>query len=60
MYRHSSTHIMAQAVKEVFPNAQHDWSALDDGFLRFCVRPAVHPEDLEKIEARAIEIPSVA
>ena len=33
VYRHSSTHIMAQAVKEVFPSAQLTIGpALEDGF----------------------------
>ena len=33
VYRHSSTHIMAQAVKEVFPTAQLTIGpALEDGF----------------------------
>ncbi|TKB94654.1 MAG: TGS domain-containing protein [Nitrospira sp.] len=34
VYRHSSTHIMAQAVKEVFPTAQLTIGpALEDGFF---------------------------
>ncbi|MBX3370642.1 MAG: threonine--tRNA ligase, partial [Nitrospira sp.] len=58
VYRHSSTHIMAQAVKEVFPNAQLTIGpALDDGFYYdFAFDRPFTPEDLEKIEARAIEI----
>ena len=58
VYRHSSTHIMAQAVKEVVPTAQLTTGpALDDGFYYdFAFDRPFTPEDLEKIEARAIEI----
>ena len=58
VYRHSSTHIMAQAVKEVFPTAQLTIGpALEDGFYYdFAFDRPFTPEDLEKIEARAIEI----
>jgi threonyl-tRNA synthetase len=58
VYRHSSTHIMAQAVKEVFPSAQLTIGpALEDGFYYdFAFDRPFTPEDLEKIEARAIEI----
>ncbi len=58
VYRHSSTHIMAQAVKEVFPTAQLTIGpALEDSFYYdFAFDRPFTPEDLEKIEARAIEI----
>lgn len=58
VYRHSSTHIMAQAVKEVFPSAQLTIGpALDDTFYYdFAFERPFTPEDLEKIEARAQEI----
>lgn len=58
VYRHSSTHIMAQAVKEVFPTAQLTIGpALDEGFYYdFAFDRPFTPEDLEKIEARAREI----
>ncbi len=58
VYRHSSTHIMAQAVKEVFPTAQLTIGpALEEGFYYdFAFDRPFTPEDLEKIEARAIEI----
>src|SRR5678815_1806343 len=58
VYRHSSTHIMAQAVKEVFPTAQLTIGpALEDGFFYdFAFERPFSPEDLEKIEARAKEI----
>src|SRR5436853_651463 len=58
VYRHSSTHIMAQAVKEVFPTAQLTIGpALEDGFFYdFAFERPFTPEDLEKIEARAKDI----
>ncbi len=58
VYRHSSTHIMAQAVKEVFPTAQLTIGpALDDGFYYdFAFERPFTPEDLTKIEARAREL----
>ncbi len=58
VYRHSSTHIMAQAVKEVFPTAQLTIGpALEDSFYYdFAFDRPFTPEDLEKIEARAIEV----
>ena len=48
VYRHSSTHIMAQAVKEVFPTAQLTIGpALDDGFYYdFAFDRPFTPEDL--------------
>lgn len=58
VYRHSSTHIMAQAVKELFPTAQVTIGpALEDSFYYdFAFDRPFTPEDLEKIEARAREI----
>lgn len=58
VYRHSSTHIMAQAVKELFPTAQLTIGpALEDSFYYdFAYDRPFTPEDLEKIEARASEI----
>jgi threonyl-tRNA synthetase len=58
IYRHTSTHIMAQAVKELFPTAQLTIGpALEDGFYYdFAYDRPFTPEDLGKIEARAIEI----
>ncbi len=58
VYRHSSTHIMAQAVKEVFPSAQLTIGpALEDSFYYdFAFERPFTPEDLAKIEARAHEI----
>ncbi len=58
VYRHSSTHIMAQAVKELFPTAQLTIGpALEDSFYYdFAFERPFTPEDLEKIEERAREI----
>jgi len=58
IYRHSSTHIMAQAVKDVFPSAKVTIGpALEEGFYYdFAFERPFTPEDLEKIEARAHEI----
>ncbi|GKS56777.1 threonine--tRNA ligase [Nitrospira sp.] len=58
VYRHSSTHIMAQAVKELFPGAQVTIGpALEDSFYYdFAFDRPFTPEDLEKIEARARDI----
>jgi threonyl-tRNA synthetase len=58
IYRHSSTHIMAQAVKECFPAAQLTIGpAIEEGFFYdFAFERPFTPEDLENIEARALEI----
>jgi len=58
VYRHSSTHIMAQAVKELFPTAQLTIGpALEDSFYYdFAYDRPFTPDDLEKIEERARDI----
>jgi threonyl-tRNA synthetase len=58
IYRHTSTHILAQAVKELFPTAQLTIGpALEDSFYYdFAYDRPFTPEDLEKIEVRAREI----
>jgi threonyl-tRNA synthetase len=58
VYRHSSTHIMAQAVKELFPSAQLAIGpAIEEGFYYdFAFERPFTPDDLAKIEARAHEI----
>src|SRR5689334_4593012 len=58
VYRHSSTHIMAQAVKELFPTAQLTIGpALEDSFYYdFAYERPFTPEDLDNIEQRAREI----
>jgi threonyl-tRNA synthetase len=55
IYRHSSTHIMAQAVKECFPTAQMTIGpAIEEGFFYdFAFERPFTPEDLEAIEQRA-------
>ena len=55
IYRHSSTHIMAQAVKECFPTAQMTIGpAIEEGFFYdFAFERPFTPEDLDKIEKRA-------
>jgi len=55
IYRHTSTHIMAQAVKECFPTAQMTIGpAIEEGFFYdFAFERPFTPEDLEKIEQRA-------
>ncbi len=58
IYRHSSAHLMAQAVKEIFPAAQMTIGpAIEDGFYYdFDIERPFTPEDLQQIEARMIEI----
>ncbi|MGH7474475.1 MAG: threonine--tRNA ligase, partial [Candidatus Methylomirabilales bacterium] len=52
VYRHSSTHIMAQAVKELFPTVQLAIGpAIEEGFYYdFAFERPFTPEDLDKIE----------
>lgn len=56
--RHSSAHIMAQAVLEMFPDGQVAIGpAIEDGFYYdFGLPRSLTPEDLVKIEARMREI----
>jgi threonyl-tRNA synthetase len=56
--RHSSAHIMAQAVKELFPAVKVTIGpSIEDGFYYdFDVFRPFTPEDLEKIESRMKEI----
>jgi len=58
VYRHSSAHIMAQAVKEVFPSAKVTIGpAIDDGFYYdFDFERPFTPEDLLTIEKKIKEI----
>ncbi len=51
--RHSTAHLMAQAVKRLFPNAQITIGpVIEDGFYYdFAFERAFAPEDLERIEA---------
>jgi threonyl-tRNA synthetase len=54
LYRHSTAHLLAAAVTQLFPGAQCGIGpATDDGFFYdFVVSRPFVPEDLEKIEAR--------
>ncbi len=58
IYRHSASHIMAQAVKDLFPGVKVTIGpSIEDGFYYDFDRDAGFvPEDLEKIEARMAEI----
>ena len=58
LIRHSTAHLMAQAVKELFPSAQVTIGpAIDNGFYYdFSFERPFTPEDLKKIEARMDEI----
>ena len=53
IYRHSMSHVLAQAVKRLIPNAKLAIGpAIDDGFYYdFDVEKPFTPEDIEKIEA---------
>ncbi|MGH3362352.1 MAG: aminoacyl--tRNA ligase-related protein, partial [Nocardioides sp.] len=56
--RHSTAHVMAQAVQELFPDAKLGIGPpIDNGFYYdFDVETPFHPEDLEKIESRMRKI----
>ena len=56
--RHSASHVMAQAVKELFPDVKVTIGpAIEDGFYYdFDAPRPFTPEDLEKIESRMTEI----
>ena len=58
LIRHSTAHLMAQAVKELFPSAQVTIGpAIENGFYYdFSFERPFTPEDLKKIEARMDEI----
>jgi threonyl-tRNA synthetase len=52
--RHSTAHVLAQAVQDLFPDARLGIGPpIEDGFYYdFDVATPFHPEDLEKIESR--------
>src|SRR5499433_2602024 len=56
--RHSTAHLLAQAVKELFPEAQVTIGpVIDDGFYYdFAFKRPFTPEDLASIEARMYEL----
>jgi len=59
--RHSTSHLMAQAVKELFPQAKVTIGpAIETGFYYdFDMDKPFTPEDLERIEAKMAELASV-
>lgn len=56
--RHSTAHLLAQAVKELFPEAQVTIGpVIENGFYYdFAFERAFTPEDLERIETRMVEL----
>jgi len=58
IYRHSTSHVMAHAVKDLFPGTMVAIGpATDEGFYYdFDMERALTPEDLEKIEKRMKDI----
>jgi threonyl-tRNA synthetase len=56
--RHSTAHLLAQAVKDLFPSAQVTIGpVIEDGFYYdFAFERSFTPEDLEAIEARMVEL----
>ncbi len=58
--RHSTSHLMAQAVKELFPQAKVTIGpAIETGFYYdFDVEKPFTPEDLERIEAKMLQLVS--
>jgi len=56
-YRHTTSHIFAQAVKRLYPDAQLAIGpAIDNGFYYDFGNVSFSPEDLEKIEAEMAKI----
>ena len=60
LYRHSTAHLLAAAVTQLFPGVQCGIGpAIDEGFFYdFVVPQPFVPEDLERIEARMRELAS--
>jgi threonyl-tRNA synthetase len=56
--RHSTAHLMAQAVKQLYPEAQITIGpVIEDGFFYdFAFSRAFTPEDLEKIEKKMLDL----
>ncbi len=56
--RHSTAHLLAQAVQQLYPDAQVTIGpVIEDGFYYdFAYEPGFTPEDLEKIEKRMAEL----
>ena len=62
LLRHSTAHLLAQAVKQLFPSAQVTIGpVIENGFYYdFAFERAFTPEDLEKIETRMAELAAQA
>jgi threonyl-tRNA synthetase len=60
IFRHSSAHLMAAAVTELFPDAKYGVGPpIEDGFFYdFAVSRPFTPEDLEKVEEKMKELAS--
>jgi threonyl-tRNA synthetase len=57
VFRHSSAHLLAEAVISLFPDARPTIGpAVEEGFYYDFAHPPFSPEDLERIEARMREI----
>ncbi len=58
VFRHTASHVLAQAVKKLYPNAKLTIGpSIDDGFYYdFDVEPAFGPDDLPKIEGEMKKI----
>ena len=58
VFRHTASHVLAQAVKTLYPHAKLTIGpAIDDGFYYdFDIEPALTPDDLPKIEAEMKKI----
>ena len=58
VFRHTASHVLAQAVKHLYPEAKLTIGpAIDDGFYYdFDVEPAFAPDDLPKLEAEMKKI----
>ncbi len=56
--RHSTAHLLAQAVKQLFPEAQVTIGpVIEDGFYYdFSYEPGFSPEDMKAIEKRMVEL----
>jgi len=58
MVRHSTAHLMAQAVKQLYPDTQVTIGPVVEGgfYYDFAANDSLTPEDLERIEARMSEL----
>ncbi len=57
VYRHSSAHLLAYAISELFPNAKNTIGPpVEEGFYYDFDELKITPEDFTKIEARVMEL----